>query len=162
MTHKSLSEIKDEVAISLPFGYKNWIGLMKDLNLSSGEGLQYSILNLADKVAELYALKLHDYCKELEKEIERLKGKTNYDEVEVLTKEIERLKKENDLWICDAHDADQRCKDLKEENEKLLKFKQYVHDRLDKMGIEKDPESEHKAVGCRIGGRLDIVERLIK
>lgn len=44
----------------------------------------------------------------------------------------------------------------------LQKFKDYVHDRLDKMGIEKDPDSEHKAAGCRIGGRLDIVEELIK
>lgn len=39
----------------------------------------------------------------------------------------------------------------------LQDFKDYVHKRLDDAGIEKDPESEHKAAGCRIGGRLDIV-----
>jgi hypothetical protein len=49
-----------------------------------------------------------------------------------------------------------------QQNEALQKFKTYVHDRLDKMGIEKDPESVHKEAGCRIGGRLDIVEALQK
>ena len=43
----------------------------------------------------------------------------------------------------------------------LQKFKDYVHNRLDKMGIEKDPESHHKKSGCRIGGRLDIIESKI-
>lgn len=43
--------------------------------------------------------------------------------------------------------------------EKLQAFKDYVHDRLDKMGIEKDPESIHKEAGCRIGGRLDILQQ---
>lgn len=47
-------------------------------------------------------------------------------------------------WFGDALDA-------------LRKFKAYVHDRLDKMGIPVDPDSPHKAEGCRIGGRLDIV-----
>jgi len=41
--------------------------------------------------------------------------------------------------------------------DKLQAFKDYVHKRLDDAGIDKDPESEHKAAGCRIGGRLDIV-----
>jgi len=45
-----------------------------------------------------------------------------------------------------------------DEVKKLQDFKDYVHDRLDKMGIEKDPESIHKAAGCRIGGRIDILE----
>jgi hypothetical protein len=49
--------------------------------------------------------------------------------------------------------ASQQC-------EALQKFKAYVHDRLDKMGIPVDPESPHKAAGCRIGGRLDVVEAL--
>jgi hypothetical protein len=43
----------------------------------------------------------------------------------------------------------------------LQKFKDYVHNRLDEMGIEKDPESPHKKMGCRIGGRLDIIESKI-
>jgi hypothetical protein len=43
------------------------------------------------------------------------------------------------------------------ENAKLQQFKQYVHDRLDAAGVPADPESPHKAEGCRIGGRLDIV-----
>jgi hypothetical protein len=47
---------------------------------------------------------------------------------------------------------------LREELERAKQFKDYVHKRLDDMGIEKDPESEHKVAGCRIGGRLDIVE----
>lgn len=43
------------------------------------------------------------------------------------------------------------------ENESLAKFKAYVHRRLDEAGVPADPESPHKAEGCRIGGRLDIV-----
>lgn len=37
-------------------------------------------------------------------------------------------------------------------------FKTYVHKRLDDAGIPIDPHhSPHKAKGCRIGGRLDLV-----
>lgn len=43
------------------------------------------------------------------------------------------------------------------ERDKLQAFKTFVHVRLDEMGVECDPESVHKAAGCRIGGRLDIV-----
>jgi hypothetical protein len=39
----------------------------------------------------------------------------------------------------------------------LAKFKAYVHRRLDEAGVPTDPDSPHKAEGCRIGGRLDIV-----
>jgi hypothetical protein len=39
----------------------------------------------------------------------------------------------------------------------LEAFKAYVHKRLDDAGVPKDPESPHKAAGCRIGGRLDHV-----
>lgn len=42
--------------------------------------------------------------------------------------------------------------------DKLQKFKDYVHDRLDKIGVPVDPESKHKAAGCRIGGRLDFIQ----
>jgi hypothetical protein len=55
-----------------------------------------------------------------------------------------------------------QIKNLKMEVRKLQEFKDYVHSRLDTMGIEKDPESEHRGFGCRIGGRLDIVEKLIQ
>lgn len=40
---------------------------------------------------------------------------------------------------------------------KLQRFKDYVHARLDAAGVTVDPESAHKAEGCRIGGRLDEV-----
>lgn len=40
---------------------------------------------------------------------------------------------------------------------KLQAFKDYVHKRLDEAGVTVDPESSHKAEGCRIGGRLDEV-----
>jgi hypothetical protein len=39
----------------------------------------------------------------------------------------------------------------------LQAFKDYVHRRLDDAGVPVDPESPHKAAGCRIGGRLDAV-----
>lgn len=44
-----------------------------------------------------------------------------------------------------------------DELESLRAFKIYVHKRLDDAGVPTDPESSHKAEGCRIGGRLDIV-----
>lgn len=56
--------------------------------------------------------------------------------------------------------------DLKEENtilhtkvEKLQAFKDYVHQRLDDAGIEKEPNRQHSKHGCRIGDRLDIALR---
>jgi hypothetical protein len=46
--------------------------------------------------------------------------------------------------------------------QELEAFKRYVHDRLDTMGVpHSDPESEHDKAGCRIGGRLDIVEKAL-
>jgi hypothetical protein len=39
----------------------------------------------------------------------------------------------------------------------LRAFKAYVHQRLDEAGVTVDPDSPHKAEGCRIGGRLDEV-----
>jgi hypothetical protein len=39
----------------------------------------------------------------------------------------------------------------------LQAFKEFVHRRLDEMGIEKEPNGKHSAQGCRIGDRLDIV-----
>lgn len=41
--------------------------------------------------------------------------------------------------------------------EALSSFKSYVHKRLDDAGVPTDPDSPHKAEGCRIGGRLDLV-----
>lgn len=60
---------------------------------------------------------------------------------------------------------------LREENKRLIermkerntlkKFKRYVHERLDAMGIPADPEPENnKAHGCRIEGRLNVLESL--
>lgn len=45
----------------------------------------------------------------------------------------------------------------KEVIQPLMEFKKYVHKRLDDAGVSVDPESPHKAAGCRIGGRLDEV-----
>lgn len=53
--------------------------------------------------------------------------------------------------------------DLRAERDKLKEFKEYVHKRLDDAGIPVDPESPHKASGCRIGGRLDVTfNRMVK
>jgi hypothetical protein len=46
---------------------------------------------------------------------------------------------------------------LRAQVEKLQAFKAYVHKRLDDAGIPVDPPSPHRAEGCRIGGRLDLV-----
>lgn len=44
-----------------------------------------------------------------------------------------------------------------DQRDKLQRFKEYVHARLDAAGVPTDPDSPHKAEGCRIGGRLDYV-----
>lgn len=51
--------------------------------------------------------------------------------------------------------ASAECERLLAANEKLARFKAYVHARLDAAGVTVDPESAHKEAGCRIGGRLD-------
>jgi hypothetical protein len=66
-----------------------------------------------------------------------------------------RLKDEADHWMEKAFEQSSKA-------DKLQKFKDYVHDRLDKMEVPVDPESPHKAEGCRIGGRLDYVESKIQ
>lgn len=49
------------------------------------------------------------------------------------------------------------------ELEKLRKFKEYVHARLDRAGVPREvPESPHTAAGCRIGGRLDWLLACLK
>lgn len=52
---------------------------------------------------------------------------------------------------------EQTIKELKDQIQKLQAFKDYVHQRLDEAGIEKEPNGEHSKNGCRIGDRLDIV-----
>jgi len=47
--------------------------------------------------------------------------------------------------------------ELQEKVNKLQAFKDYVHQRLDEAGIEKEPSGEHSKAGCRIGDRLDLV-----
>lgn len=49
-----------------------------------------------------------------------------------------------------------RLKKLTEELKELQRFKAYVHNRLDKAGIEKNPNGIKSQYGCRIGDRLDI------
>lgn len=44
---------------------------------------------------------------------------------------------------------------LTTERDALARFKAYVHERLSHAGVPIDPPSEHRAKGCRIGGRLD-------
>jgi hypothetical protein len=54
--------------------------------------------------------------------------------------------------------ANEQTQELKAENEKLQRFKDYVHDRLDKMGIPQNPDPENNlAHGCRIEGRLNFI-----
>jgi hypothetical protein len=65
------------------------------------------------------------------------------------------------LYCSDPCEAAAR-EEAAEELAKLRAFKAYVHKRLDEMGVPADPESPHKAEGCRIGGRLDEVGKLLK
>jgi hypothetical protein len=49
---------------------------------------------------------------------------------------------------------------LRDERDDLQRFKDYVHERLDRMNVPPDPDPEKTATtGCRIGNRLDLVEK---
>lgn len=51
---------------------------------------------------------------------------------------------------------------MREQRDALQRFKDYAHQRLDGMGVPTVVEySPHTKAGCRIGGRLDWVEKLI-
>lgn len=85
-------------------------------------------------------------------------------EVAVSQKRIGELEGEKLKWLEEsvwqkglANAAHRRIGELEAERDALVKFKAYVHRRLDEAGVPTDPESPHKAEGCRIGGRLDIV-----
>lgn len=43
------------------------------------------------------------------------------------------------------------------QTEKLQAFKDYVHQRLDAAGVEREPHGIYSKAGCRVGDRLDIV-----
>jgi hypothetical protein len=75
-----------------------------------------------------------------------------------------------DHYVCDEHGAEvclardeasarlfAAAPETAAERDKLQAFKVYVHARLDAAGVPTDPESTHKAEGCRIGGRIDHV-----
>ena len=76
---------------------------------------------------------------------------------------------ENGIWFnydwdceCDApkywlNEVSDNVDDLLNQIKKLQDFKDYVHKRLDDVGIEKEPNGKHSEAGCRIGDRLDIV-----
>ena len=50
--------------------------------------------------------------------------------------------------------------EISKQRDKLQEFKSYVHGRLDKMSIPRDPEPENNAShGCRIEGRLNFIEQ---
>ena len=70
-----------------------------------------------------------------------------------------RLLPSNGQWIKRDDYLNQltELQELKDRVAKLQAFKDYVHQRLDEAGIEKEPEGEHSKAGCRIGDRLDIV-----
>ena len=61
------------------------------------------------------------------------------------------------LMIANTRIPDPTLAAVVAERDALLLFKKYVHKRLDDAGVTVDPESPHKAEGCRIGGRLDEV-----
>ena len=66
------------------------------------------------------------------------------------------LQKEIDELVVESAQMRSRVRALTKENGELAAFKAYVHRRFDDAGVAADPESPHKAAGCRIGGRMDV------
>lgn len=67
---------------------------------------------------------------------------------------IERTR-ERDAVESHCSDVEKERDSFKQQLTERQAFKDYVHKRLDDAGVPSDPESAHKAEGCRIGGRLD-------
>lgn len=62
------------------------------------------------------------------------------------------------------HEADlsaltERLRAVEAERDDLGAFKAYVHRRLDAAGVPAHPNGPHSAEGCRVGDRLDILQR---
>ncbi len=76
-----------------------------------------------------------------------------------MTETIATLKAERDTYrsrlLRDGEGHAKAMGQLAETLARLAAFKAYVHERLDQAGVPADPESIHKAAGCRVGGRLD-------
>jgi hypothetical protein len=72
-------------------------------------------------------------------------------------KDVAKMFQENPELKQYIHALDAYIDHLEEKPSKLQAFKDYVHQRLDEAGIEKEPNGEHSQHGCRIGDRLDLV-----
>jgi D-ribose pyranose/furanose isomerase RbsD len=89
-------------------------------------------------------------------DLDPILGEENIDELDRLENrvaELERIVRAQEILLHNDH----RATEAEEERDALAKFKAYVHARLDDAGVPVDPESPHKAEGCRIGGRLDVL-----
>jgi hypothetical protein len=113
------------------------------------ESLKCSVIDMHGEVHDI--LYPEDVIKAIE-EYHSLKSKELQKE-----KELESIEARH--WMEQAKDMQATINQQKDQIEKLQKFKDYVHKRLDDMGILIDPDSPHKEKGCRIGGRLDIVQQ---
>jgi hypothetical protein len=84
-----------------------------------------------------------------------------WDNLEKLAERVNKIEGDKDSTIAQLRDelaeAKHQAERAEKERDKLQAFKDYVHGRFDTAGIERDPESVHKAEGCRVGGRFDIL-----
>lgn len=111
-------------------------------------GEYFASINIGNAVAEVKEFKNSDTRLSLMKVNNRVKAFV-----------IETRTEFNDLEFVKGTVGNSEVEELKAENEKLRKFKEYVHDRLDKMGVPSDPEPENNKVhGCRIEGRLNVIK----
>lgn len=85
-----------------------------------------------------------------------VKAMTDPERWEQTAPDIQRRIVEHYLHIPDAI-VTPVVTELVAERDALQRFKDYVHARLDAAGVPVDPDSPHKAEGCRIGGRLDVL-----
>lgn len=83
--------------------------------------------------------------------------------IEELVADVEEYQEDKIRWLEEASELNNEIAVLKTElqaqkdaNEKLQKFKDYVHKRLDDAGVDKH-EEQNVINGCRIGARLDDV-----
>jgi hypothetical protein len=108
---------------------------------------------------------VRSYCREIDRKKTDLqlqlegyqKGRT----ITAYKEESQALAHELETWKEDFRTTCKQLEEAREERNNLRKFKKYVHQRLDELGVPHTIRDHHFKNGCRIGGRLDWIKDAI-
>jgi NTP pyrophosphatase (non-canonical NTP hydrolase) len=181
MAEKSLRQIQQEIAEWSQRNFGDNVSKAPGFTYSHPLGSLCSLLGIGEESGELYHVVLkrlqgirgydddQKYYEERDDAIADLlvylcdfSSRERVDLQEVLNKVWEKVQKRD--WEKNKKDAHEVAEEqYQDELQKARKFKEFVHERLDKMGVPQNfPDGPHTKDGCRIGDRLDWVEKRLK